>query len=213
LRDAANPSDFACCVSLIQKQAITQQIIWLSSFEEKRMNVQNRLAECRLKRGLTAINLAQEIGVTRQSIKDISGVARKDIKIINRESVAGSRLLLDMHLRQAGISAGIVRGYEETAAGHLQACMAGQKRRSGLLHGDKNCSLRFRAGFYSPAERAVGSGHPQGEPEPSYRANPFEHAGPHFLPPGARRARRLRHQNCWRQARVVGRLSFDTSSL
>ncbi len=56
-----------------------------------------------------------------KNIKDISDLARKDVVIINREQGAGSRFLLDSHLKKAGIPPKKVKGYKETAAGHLPA--------------------------------------------------------------------------------------------
>lgn len=56
--------------------------------------------------------------------KNISGVedfARRGIRIVNRESGAGSRNLLDSRLRKAGIEASRVKGYDRFAAGHLAA--------------------------------------------------------------------------------------------
>jgi molybdate-binding protein len=56
-----------------------------------------------------------------KNIKEISDLARKDVSIINRESGAGSRILLDSHLKRCGIAPRNVRGYKNTAAGHLPA--------------------------------------------------------------------------------------------
>ena len=56
-----------------------------------------------------------------KNIKDISDLARKDVVIINREPGAGSRFLLDSHLKKAGIPQKKVKGYKEMAAGHLPA--------------------------------------------------------------------------------------------
>jgi molybdate-binding protein/DNA-binding XRE family transcriptional regulator len=56
--------------------------------------------------------------------KDIGGIedlARKDVTIVNREEGAGSRALLDAHLRRLRIPAAQVRGYSRLASGHLPA--------------------------------------------------------------------------------------------
>jgi len=56
-----------------------------------------------------------------KGIKSIADLARKDVTIVNRETGAGSRILLDSHLQQAGVKPGSVRGYEQIAIGHLPA--------------------------------------------------------------------------------------------
>jgi molybdate-binding protein/DNA-binding XRE family transcriptional regulator len=56
--------------------------------------------------------------------KGISGIpdlARRDLRITNRESGAGCRRLLDDLLRKHGIAAKQVKGYEQITAGHLPA--------------------------------------------------------------------------------------------
>jgi putative molybdopterin biosynthesis protein len=56
-----------------------------------------------------------------KGIKGITDLTRKDVAIVNREAGAGSRHLLDSHLQRFGISSRAVRGYRETATGHLPA--------------------------------------------------------------------------------------------
>jgi putative molybdopterin biosynthesis protein len=56
-----------------------------------------------------------------KGIQGIADLARKDIKIVNRESGSGSRFLLDTHLQKAGITSRTVKGYQEIARGHLPA--------------------------------------------------------------------------------------------
>ncbi len=56
--------------------------------------------------------------------KGISGpgdLVRPGVTIINREVGAGARLLLDSSLKKEGIPAKNVRGYDQTAAGHVLA--------------------------------------------------------------------------------------------
>ncbi len=56
--------------------------------------------------------------------KGISGVgdlARPEVTIVNREVGAGARLLLDRSLEREGIPPGNVRGYDQTAGGHVLA--------------------------------------------------------------------------------------------
>jgi putative molybdopterin biosynthesis protein len=56
-----------------------------------------------------------------KGIRGIEDLARKDISMVNREQGAGSRHLLDSHLKRLEISAKTVRGYDRTAPGHLAA--------------------------------------------------------------------------------------------
>jgi putative molybdopterin biosynthesis protein len=56
-----------------------------------------------------------------KNIRDITDLARKDVSIINREPGAGSRILLDTHLQKFGITPRSVKGYKDTATGHLPA--------------------------------------------------------------------------------------------
>ncbi len=54
-------------------------------------------------------------------IKAIDDLVRKGIRLVNREPGAGSRRLLDKHLKKAGIRNAQVRGYQRTCGGHLEA--------------------------------------------------------------------------------------------
>ncbi len=56
-----------------------------------------------------------------QNIREPADLARKDVRIVNREAGSGSRALLDKLLKKAGVGANKVRGYERVAFGHLAA--------------------------------------------------------------------------------------------
>jgi molybdate-binding protein/DNA-binding XRE family transcriptional regulator len=56
-----------------------------------------------------------------KGIHGIEDLARPDVTIVNREPGAGSRALLDSHLRRMGIAARDIRGYERLAPGHIPA--------------------------------------------------------------------------------------------
>lgn len=56
-----------------------------------------------------------------KKIRGIEDLARKDVTIVNREPGAGSRILLDSHLKKAGVSPRDVKGYRDIAVGHLPA--------------------------------------------------------------------------------------------
>ena len=57
-------------------------------------------------------------------IRGAADLARKDVRIVNREKGAGSRELLDQKLREAGIPTEAVNGYNRAASGHLPAALA-----------------------------------------------------------------------------------------
>jgi molybdate-binding protein/DNA-binding XRE family transcriptional regulator len=56
-----------------------------------------------------------------KSIRSVADFARQDVAMVNRESGAGSRMLLDTQLQRLGILGKQVRGYDRMAGGHLQA--------------------------------------------------------------------------------------------
>jgi len=56
-----------------------------------------------------------------KAIRGIEDFSRKDISIVNRENGAGSRLLLDSHLKRLKMPAAKVSGYRNLASGHLAA--------------------------------------------------------------------------------------------
>lgn len=56
-----------------------------------------------------------------KGIRGIEDLGRKDVRIVNREEGAGSRLLLDSHLKRLNVDARKVSGYQNLASGHLPA--------------------------------------------------------------------------------------------
>jgi molybdopterin molybdotransferase/putative molybdopterin biosynthesis protein len=54
-------------------------------------------------------------------IRGVEDLARRDIKLINREPGSGARLLLDTHLTRLGIEGRRIRGYNRLASGHVAA--------------------------------------------------------------------------------------------
>jgi putative molybdopterin biosynthesis protein len=56
-----------------------------------------------------------------KGIRGVEDLARKDVSIVNRETGAGSRNLLDTQLKRLGFAASSVRGYQKLANGHLDA--------------------------------------------------------------------------------------------
>ena len=79
-----------------------------------------------------------------KQIRGVEDLARKDVTFINREKGAGSRDVLDQHLRKAGIAPAKVRGFDHIAPGHLPAALA-------VSEGEADCCIATRS-----AARAFG---------------------------------------------------------
>lgn len=79
-----------------------------------------------------------------KSIRGVEDLARAGVGIVNRESGAGSRMLLDAQLRRLKIGKRKVRGYDRIAPGHLAAAWQVQT-------GAVDCCVATRA-----AARAFG---------------------------------------------------------
>ncbi|MGA3203492.1 MAG: substrate-binding domain-containing protein [Bryobacteraceae bacterium] len=77
-------------------------------------------------------------------VRSVEDLARKTVRIVNREIGAGSREVLDQRLRAAGIPSSRVNGYDRIAAGHLPAAEA-------VSHGEVDCCIATRS-----AARAFG---------------------------------------------------------
>jgi putative molybdopterin biosynthesis protein len=73
-----------------------------------------------------------------KKIRGVEDLARKDVSIMNREKGAGSRMLLDSRLKRSGIESGTVRGYNNSAPGHLPAAWQ-------VLSGAVDCCLATSA--------------------------------------------------------------------
>ncbi len=72
-----------------------------------------------------------------KSIHGIEDFARGDVTIVNREAGAGSRRMLDEHLKRLGIRHTDVQGYDSDAPGHLPAAWR-------VLNGDADCCIATR---------------------------------------------------------------------
>ncbi|MBO8170506.1 MAG: helix-turn-helix domain-containing protein [Bacillaceae bacterium] len=59
-----------------------------------------------------------------KGIRDWSDFSRKDITMVNRQKGAGTRVLLDYHLKQIGIDSSSIKGYEHTETTHYGAAAA-----------------------------------------------------------------------------------------
>jgi putative molybdopterin biosynthesis protein len=59
-----------------------------------------------------------------KGIKGIEDLGRKDIMIINRQSGAGTRILLDYRLKQLNMDVGIINGYKNEEFTHMSVAVA-----------------------------------------------------------------------------------------
>jgi molybdate-binding protein len=71
-------------------------------------------------------------------IRGVADLARPDVVLINREVGAGSRFLLDNCLSKEGIPPARVRGYQQTASGHILAAWH-------VYSGKADCCIATRA--------------------------------------------------------------------
>jgi len=105
------------------------------------LEVIRRLVPGRGVRVVTFASWDEGLVVAAANPKGISGVGdlvRPEVTIINREVGAGARLLLDTALKKEGISSANVRGYGQTAAGHVMAAWHVQS-------GKADCCVATRA--------------------------------------------------------------------
>ncbi len=79
-----------------------------------------------------------------KAIHTLQDLTRADVRFVNRQRGAGTRVLLDYHLQQLGIPSEAVRGYEHEAYTHLAAAAA-------VASGRADCALGIPA-----AARALG---------------------------------------------------------
>jgi putative molybdopterin biosynthesis protein len=101
---------------------------------------------------VAVINLAirhQGLIVARgnpKAIQDVSSLARNDVSFVNRQRGAGTRVLLDYHLKLAGIDPSQVRGYTQEEMTHMGVA-------ANVQGGGADCGL----GVYAAA-KALGLG-------------------------------------------------------
>jgi putative molybdopterin biosynthesis protein len=73
-----------------------------------------------------------------KGIRTVADLARRDVRIVNRQRGAGTRVLLDTRLRDAGITADMVAGYDREEYTHVAAAVA-------VASGVADCALTIRA--------------------------------------------------------------------
>lgn len=77
------------------------------------------------------------------AIREISDLARRDVRIINREPRSGARMLLDQRLSAMGLAPEQVGGYERIASSHLAVA-----RLISEGQADAGIGVRFAAHYY-----------------------------------------------------------------
>jgi putative molybdopterin biosynthesis protein len=82
-----------------------------------------------------------------KNIRGVEDLARKNVRIMNREKGAGSRGLLDEQLERAGINPQNVRGYDRVAAGHLPAALAVSLKEADCCIATRSAARAFGLSF------------------------------------------------------------------
>jgi len=80
-------------------------------------------------------------------IRAAEDLARRGVHIINRESGAGSRDLLDERLKAAGIAHASVQGYDRIALGHLAAALAVSRKEADCCIATRSAARAFGLSF------------------------------------------------------------------
>jgi putative molybdopterin biosynthesis protein len=84
-----------------------------------------------------------------KAIRTVEDFARPDVTMVNREAGAGSRKLLDDHLKRFKIMPSKVRGYQVEAAGHLPAAWRVQAGEADCCIATRAAARLFGLGFVS----------------------------------------------------------------
>lgn len=82
-----------------------------------------------------------------KGLRGIEDFARPDVRIVNREAGAGSRNLLDAHLKRLGIPHAKVRGYDREVQGHLPAAWQVQSGAADACIATRASARAFGLGF------------------------------------------------------------------
>jgi putative molybdopterin biosynthesis protein len=77
-----------------------------------------------------------------KNVLNLEDLARKDVEFINRQRGAGTRVLLDYHLQQLGISDQSIRGYDQEEYTHLSVGAA-------VASGRADCGLGIAAAAHA----------------------------------------------------------------
>jgi len=82
-----------------------------------------------------------------KGVRNVEDLARKNIRLVNREPGAGSRALLDRLLAKAGLDASRVRGYDRIAYGHLAAAYCVMSREADVCLATRSAARGFGLDF------------------------------------------------------------------
>ena len=82
-----------------------------------------------------------------KGVRKVEDLARKNIRLVNREPGAGSRALLDRLLAKAGLDASRVRGYDRIAYGHLAAAYCVMSREADVCLATRSAARSFGLDF------------------------------------------------------------------
>jgi len=107
-------------------------------------NIQQHIPELFL-RVVTLVERTQGLFLAKGNPKNIQGLEdlnRHDLSFVNRQYGAGTRLLLDYHLGELGISPESVRGYGHEEYTHLSAAAV-------VASGRADCALGIEAASYA----------------------------------------------------------------
>ncbi|WKY47139.1 helix-turn-helix transcriptional regulator [Eubacteriaceae bacterium ES3] len=105
------------------------------------------------------INLAyrtQGLYIRKGNPKKISGwkdFGRDDLVMINREKGAGSRILLDEHLRQMGIDAQTINGYNRESQSHFAVASIVSRGGADLAVGQEKVALQMKNIDFIPLQK------------------------------------------------------------
>jgi molybdate-binding protein len=82
-----------------------------------------------------------------KGIRDVEQLARKTIRLVNREPGSGSRALLDERLGKAGIDPRKIAGYDQIAYGHLAAAYCVLTRQADVCVATRSAAQTFGLDF------------------------------------------------------------------
>ncbi len=82
-----------------------------------------------------------------KSIRGVADVVRRNVRLVNRESGAGVRFLLDQRLSALGIRRSDVRGYDRTASSHFEVARLISEGRADVGVGIRSVARLFGLDF------------------------------------------------------------------
>ncbi len=102
-----------------------------------------------------------------KQVKGLDDLRRKDINFINRQRGSGTRVLLDLKLRQIGILPHKIKGYENELDTHLAVALAIKHGKAdvglGIQAAAKSCGLEFLPLFRERYDLVMTKGNHQSQ--------------------------------------------------